>query len=283
MRGNRGIKIKGFEPRVSDTPVKRAIGLIADTHFGSIYSPMHTFTTFDERVIYPSPEQEQLNKIFEWCARKLDYWHVDTLLFCGDIVQGSNRKTLGVELITPNLEEQRVLATDYLKPICRNRKVYGVGGTGYHESQDTEIERKIINDLGGDYLAKMAWLTMPNSKRILNLAHESAKGTVLPLATMEREAKEMFKSYGEGKLPFRPDVIIRAHRHLFGHLHTSSYHFILVPSFQVWYPFKTSYYGALQSDIGIVILFIDKADRIIIHHYVASSVNARIGDKTYSI
>jgi predicted phosphodiesterase len=270
-------------PQVSDTPIKRAIACIGDLHFSSIYSLMRPFTTFDHRLISPSPEQKQLNLVFNWCFEKMRYWKVDTILLCGDIIQGTNKKTFGNDLVTANLEEQRVMATEYLRPICKGRKIYGVSGTDYHQSLDTEIERAIINDLGGEYFGKMAWLTIPDSRRVLNLAHESAKATIYPFSAMEREATGMMKAYGEGKIPYRPDVIIRGHRHLFGHLHTSTYHFILVPSFQVWYPFRTAYYGNLQSDIGIVILFIDQQDRIIVHHYTKPTLDARIGDKTFSI
>ncbi len=275
--------MKKENPRASDSPIKRAIALMGDLHFASIYSLMRPFITFDNRTILPSPEQQKLNLVFNWCYEKMKYWNVDTILFCGDIIQGTNKKSFGNDLVTANLEEQRTLATDYLRPICKNRKVFGVSGTDYHQSLDTEIERKIIEDLNGQYFGKMGWITIPNSKRVLNLAHESAKATVYPFATMEREATGMMKAYGEGKLPFRPDVIIRGHRHLFGHLHTSSYHFVLVPAFQVWYPFRTSYYGNLQSDIGIVILFIDAEDRIIIHHYTKPTTDIRVGDKTFEI
>jgi predicted phosphodiesterase len=269
-----------MNPQVSDTPIKRCFALIGDMHFGSIYAPMKPFKTQDGRTIYPSLEQEKLNHAFDWCAKIMRYWHVDTILFTGDLIQGKNVKDVSRCLVTADLDEQQQIAIDYLKPICKKRRIYGVSGTGYHQSVDTEIEQDIITELDGTFLSKMAWLTIPHSKRIINLSHASLKSTVYPMSAMEREATFMLRSYGEGKLPFKPDIIIRGHRHIFGHLHTSAYHFILVPSFQVWYPFQTGYYGALQSDIGIAILFIDMKDRIIIHHYTDNQ-DIRIGDKTY--
>jgi hypothetical protein len=282
------MKTKKMLPQVSDKPIKHSYGLIGDLHFGSIYAPMQEFKTFDNRKIVPSPEQQKLNEIFSWCIDMLDYWNVRTILFSGDLIQGKNYKDQSRSLVTADLDEQQELALNYLTPfidsnIVGKRKVYGVSGTSYHQSVDTEIEKKIIEGLGGTFLNKMAWLTIPDSKRILNLSHESAKATVYPYSACEREASLMFRAFGDGHLPYKPDVIIRGHRHIFGHLHTTAYHFILVPAFQVWYPFKTSYYGAVQSDIGIAILFIDSDDRIIVHHYTRPSTDIRIGDKTYQL
>lgn len=268
-------------PQASDTPVKRAIALIGDLHFGSIYSLMHLFHTFDGRTILPSKEQQELNLIFDWCYERIKYWKADTIIFMGDLIQGKNLKDMARSLVTADLEEQRQMCTDYLRPICKGRSVFGVSGTNYHKSLDTEIEQKIIEDLGGTFLQKMAWLTIPNSKRILNVAHESATATIYPFSALEREANQMLKAYGEGKLSHKPDIIIRGHRHLFAHLHTASYHSILVPAFQVWYPFKLSYYGSVQADIGIAMLFIDAKDRTIIHHYARDASKINIGDKTY--
>lgn len=244
---------------------------------------MNKFQTAFAGTVYPSPEQKKLNRIFLWCVDRMKYWNIDHILFTGDLIQGKNLKDQARSLVTADLEEQLDLASSYLfkNLVCKfpDAKIYGVTGTGYHQSIDTDIERRIIEGFGGTYLHKMAWLKVPDSKRIINFAHESATGRIYPFSTMEREASGMMKAYGEGKLPLRPDIIIRGHQHLFGHLHTSTYHFILVPSFQVWYPYLLSYYGFTQPDIGIAILFIDDNDRIIVHHYTRPVLDARIGDK----
>jgi hypothetical protein len=268
-----------MKPQVSDTPIKRAIALISDIHFGSIYAPMHVFVTHDKRKIIPSDGQEALNSIFKWCHKIMQYWNVDSVIFLGDIIQGKNIKDFGRELITTDLEEQQDLAIDYLKPLVKGLKVCGVSGTPYHKSVDTEIEKDIIEGLNGQFFDKMAWLNLKGTTRTLNVAHESAKATIYPLSALEREAVQLLKAHGEGKLP-KLDIMARGHRHIFAHLHTVSYHAIYVPSFQVWYPFKTTYYGALQSDIGIAILFIDAKNRVIIHHYTANQT-PKIGDKTH--
>jgi len=270
-------------PQVSDASIKWSAALIGDLHFGSIYAPMQPFTTFDNRTILPSPEQQELNLIFSWCLDRIRYWKVHNILFSGDLIQGKNFKDMARSLVTADLDEQQELAIRYLRPICKDMTIYGVSGTGYHQSVDTEIEKKIIEELGGQFLTKMAWLKVPNSKRVINLSHAGATATIYPYSAMEREAAQMLKACGEGKLPYSPDIIIRGHRHLFAHLHTTSYHFILVPSFQLWYPFKTSYYGSLQSDIGIAIVFIDQHDRIIVHHYTKPTPNLHVGDKVYEL
>jgi hypothetical protein len=271
-----------MNPQISDCPVKWSTALIGDLHFGSIYAPMQEFKTFDGRTILPSLEQQGLNQIFGWCVDRIRYWKVKNILFTGDLIQGKNIKDMARSLVTADLDEQQQLAINYLKPVCEGMNIYGVSGTGYHQSVDTEIEKKIVEGLGGQFFNKMAWLKIPESKRLINLAHASATGKIYPFSAMEREATQMLKACGEHKLP-TPDIIIRGHRHLFAHLHTTSYHFILVPSFQLWYPFKTEYYGATQSDIGVSILFIDQQDRIIVHHYTQLTPNLHIGDKIYEL
>jgi len=270
-----------MKPQVSDTPIKRAIALIGDLHIGSIYAVMpNPYITHDGRRIIPSKEQQKLNQTLAWCKQTMNYWNVDSIIFTGDLIQGKNIKEMARNLVIADLEEQQDMAIQRLQPIVKGLKVCGVSGTSYHKSIDTEIEKKIIEALNGQFYETMAWIQIPNSERILNVAHESAKATIYPLGALEREADQMLKAYGEGKLPYKPDVIIRGHRHIFAHLHTTSYHAIYVPSFQTWYPMTTKYYGSLQSDIGIAILFIDAKDRIIVHHYTQKEV-VNIGDKTY--
>ena len=243
---------------------------------------MQPFRTFDGRLINPSFEQQGLNEIFGWCIDRVRYWGVKNILFTGDLIQGKNLKDMARSLVTADLDEQQELAIRYLEPVCKGMTIYGVSGTGYHQSVDTEIEKKIIETLGGAFFNKMAWLKIPDSDRIINLSHASANATIYPFGAMEREAASMLRACGERKLP-KPDIIIRGHRHLFAHLHTTAYHFILVPSFQLWYPFKTQYYGSNQPDIGIAILFIDQQDRIVVHHYTKLTPSLHIGDKIYDL
>jgi hypothetical protein len=271
-------------PTRLNVKIKYAVACIGDLHFGSIYAPMQNFTTFDGRMVKPSSEQKKLNLIFDRCIKWLDFWQVNKVLLCGDLIQGNNFKDRSRDLSTANLDEQRDMAVRYLSCLSdRHLDIYGVSGTNYHKSQDTEIEERIIKDLGGVFLDKMAWLTFSKSKRTINLSHACAKSTVYPVSALERECEQMVRAYGAGELPMKPDIIVRGHRHVYKHIDTLSYHGILVPAFQVWYPFQTSFYGALQSNIGIVIFLIDELDVLHVHHYTGDSSKIRIGDKTHEI
>jgi len=271
------------KPQASDTPIKRSIALISDLHIGSIYAIQpDPFITHDNRKLFPSNEQQQLNKVFTWCASVMKYWNCDTIIFMGDLIQGINKKDLGRQCITTDLEEQQDMATQMLKQICKKRQVCGISGTAYHKSIDTEAEKDILERLGGKFFNKMAWIKIKNSNRTLNISHQSANGRIYPVGALEREVEGMFKAYGKGKLPYKPDIIIRGHQHYFIEIHTPHYHAVIVPAFQTWYPYKTAYYGYNQPDIGIAMLFIDQKDRVIIHHYT-TPLNIRIGDKTYEI
>lgn len=271
-------------PRRLNTVIKHACACIGDMHFGSIYSPMKRFVTHDQRTILPSSEQQKLNKIFDRCINRLDYWGADKVFLCGDIIQGNNFKDRSRDLSTADLDEQRDMAVSYLSCLKeRALDIYAISGTNYHKSQDTEIEEVIVTSLGGKFLDKMSWLTFKDSKRTINLSHAGAKSTLYPVGAGERESEAMIRAYGAGELPHKPDIIVRGHRHIYFHIDRLAYHFIGVPAFQVWYPFHTSYYGALQSDIGIVIIFIDELDVVHVHHYTGDSSKIRIGDKTYAI
>jgi len=271
-------------PRRLNVEIKHAIACIGDLHFGSIYAPMQEFRTFDGRRIFPSKEQKKLNKIFDNCLKWIDYWNCDKVLFSGDLVQGSNFKERGKDLVTANLDEQRDMCIEYLYCLKdRHLPIYAISGTNYHKSQDTEIEEQIVKKLGGYFCDKMAWFTFRDSKRIINLAHASVKSRIYPVSACEREAEQMIKSYGAGDLPHKPDIIVRGHQHIYLHIDRITYHFIMVPSFQTWYPFHTDYYGATQPNIGIVILFIDERDVVHVHHYTGDIRKIRIGDKTYEI
>jgi hypothetical protein len=271
-------------PKILNVKIKHAVAGIGDTHFGSIYSPMHKFRTFDGRVIFPSKEQHKLNLIFDKCLTWLDFWQVDKILLGGDLVQGSNYKDRGRDLVTANLDEQRDMAIEYLSPLKdRGLSPIVISGTNYHKSQDTEIEERIAKDLNGKFYDKMCWLTFPDSERIINLSHQSVKSRIYPVGACEREATTMLKSYASEELPHKPDILWRFHQHIYAHVDRLAYHFILNPSFQTWYPFQTDYYGATQPNIGIVILFIDELDVIHVHHYTGDIRKIRIGDKTHEI
>lgn len=190
-----------MQPAISDCPIKWSAALIGDLHFGSIYAPMQNFQTFDGRTINPSFEQQGLNEVFGFCVDRIRYWKVKNILFTGDLIQGKNIKDMARSLVTADLDEQQELAIRYLEPVCKGMTIYGVSGTGYHQSVDTEIEKKIIESLGGTFLNKMAWLRIPDSERIINLSHASASATIYPFGAMEREAVQMLKASGEMRLP----------------------------------------------------------------------------------
>lgn len=123
--------------------------VVGDTHIGSIYGLAH-----------PSHIAEDRNNAFlKWifpCWKNFceKYHNPDYLILIGDLADGSQVMTYGVDALVTDTDEQVDMAVTLLQMLIGDRtKIFGVNGSGYHggERQATNIDRRIIEKLNGEY------------------------------------------------------------------------------------------------------------------------------------
>ena len=252
------------------TNYKRILALISDLHVGSRYGLFpRGIKTPQGNELKLNEGQEALLEYWNNFWNVADKWKVDTVIDFGDSIHGLNHKDASVNLMCAELDVQKQAYFTLVKPHLRRRGYYNLTGSGYHDSKDTRAAIDIAGKLDGKFLGALSNLKLNGTKRILNVAHGVGGAMIYRATIMDREGVFQLASQAVGKIP-KVDIICRGHLHYFLHLHLTSQHILQLPCWLAYEPNKIMLksYGKMQPDIGAVILFIDEADRIDVHHYV---------------
>jgi len=245
---------------------------VSDLHAGASRAGMPSiFTTKEKNTVRPNPVQKIINDHWKFYWKKMDEFKAQVVLVIGDVFAGTNRRERASELeVVKSLEDQFTMGLELLKPHVKNRTVLVWGGTGYHESQDTRLHRRLAEELEpyanqSVYMGGVSYLELLGRKRMRRIlvAHEAPSAFVYTAMVMSREITFHNALTQEGKtLPV--DMIIRAHLHRWIHVDEGYVHYILVPCWQGFVPYKTTikYFGKLQPDIGGALILVDDKDRI---------------------
>jgi hypothetical protein len=151
-----------------------------------------------------------------------------------------------------------------LSQLHKNRKLYAVSGSGYHDSIDVRLDKIVIERLGGEYLGFLANIPIKNTKRIIQILHGVSSASVYREMIMARDGLFLWAAEGRNKLPFHIDIRITGHWHYFTHIHSERQHLLQLPGWTDWIPWKGGLhtYGKMLPDIGACIILIDTKDRI---------------------
>lgn len=246
--------------------MKRTIAFIADLHIGSryaLYPP--EFVTTEEISIQT---QGELAKIYDYWldfCKKCDENMVDTVCVMGDMLHGQNHKETGTGLITSSMDEQKDAAFGILSKITQGRKLFVIGGSGYHKGcgKNVNPEKDVCDRLGGSWLGPIKNVKFSPSDKIFNLSHGESGAFIYREMVMGREILFMKAAEALGKIP-KISVIVRGHWHFFSHIHSNGIHYLQVPCWMGFEPSKIylKSYGKMQSDIGGTILFLDDSSRV---------------------
>lgn len=128
---------------------KITIVVIGDTHIGSIYGLAHPSHVADNRN----------NAFLEWVFKSWadfckKYKNPDYLILIGDLADGSQVMTYGVDALVTDTDAQVAMAKELLEMLIGDKTItYGINGSGYHggERQATCIDRRITEAVGGEY------------------------------------------------------------------------------------------------------------------------------------
>ncbi|OGM09502.1 hypothetical protein A2Z67_00175 [Candidatus Woesebacteria bacterium RBG_13_36_22] len=253
----------------------RAIGCISDMHVGSYYSIFPEGFTIKPGIgIQLNEGQKELLSYF-WAFKQVcDDLNVDTFFVAGDMLHGQNRKEVGINLISTDLNIQKRAAEELLKPILKGRKSYWVSGSGYHASTPGHNpDEGLCESLGKEPDTYTQWLgTVANlkiGKRIFNLSHGGSGAFIYRETAMAREIVFSKVAFANGKLP-KIDMFIHGHFHWFCYLHEQDAHFLQLPCWMAYEPITlyTKNYTRFQPDIGGAIILIDEEERILVWHFM---------------
>jgi len=256
----------------------RVLGVFADVHAGTYLAVAGENRVKTHGGLYdPRMRNEGQLEIYGRWAQALevcDEFDVDTVLLLGDLTDGTNRVESGYGQISTDLEMQKDMALDLLKPLCEDRVVHVTNGSIYHESMDTKIHRQIAHRLedGAEevhFHGFAASLDLKGTDKNFIFGHEWTSAMLYTATMLDRE--HIYMKYAEalGKIPHF-DYALGGHLHKFYHIDTGFMHLICVPGWKSWYPYKGKLrlYGRMQPDIGFVIIIIDDKNRSYVKPFV---------------
>jgi len=251
--------------------MKRSIAFVADLHVGNRYAIAPAgWRSKEGNVLHLNEGQFDLYQNFLDFCKRCDEHEVDTVVLVGDLVDGPNRKGYGRLLMTRDINEQIEMAVALLKPLCRDRKVYGVEGSGYHVLPGgTSADQLVVQLLGGEWKGPIAIGRFSPSNLLWNIQHGQSGAMIYRETVLAREQIFMNAAAGLGKIELT-HVMVRGHWHWFYFDATNSQWKIQVPGWACFIPNKIYLrsYGKMQPDIGGVIVQITDEDRLVLREYL---------------
>lgn len=184
----------------------------------------------------------------QWEAATKGPWkRPDVLIVNGDLVEGQNRKSGGVGVITTDLYEQIDDATELLG-MWNAKRIYIIRGSGYNVEADhsgLQCEEQIARNLGAEEYPNQEHIDVRRRDRsgwhwyitigteTFHVSHHIAVSKVFhymstPTARAMLDAKlnDMLR-HEVGK--HRTSIVLRAHAHYFNHVEYSGSHGFVLP------------------------------------------------------
>jgi len=191
------------------------------------------------------------------------YRDPDILILNGDLADGSQVKSLGVEAISTSLDTQEEMAVGLLRELISKEKteIYGINGSGYHGGmgQGTCMDKRITEALGGKFKGKT--FTLPIGKELIQFAHGSGGGVTCPDTYIRREVQLAQKTAGKRGSRL-PSLLIRSHGHLYQTIGDAATVAYMTPCWEYPTEFMQSKTVNFLPDIGGLIIEIEEDTKI---------------------
>ena len=256
---------------------RRVIAFTSDLHTLSRYAlAPKGFISAEGGELKLNPAQEILLKYWMDFIAIANKYRADTVCIVGDAIEGQNYRESGIQLMSTDLDEQVGAAVQLIKPLVKGKRLFMWSGSGYHRSTKGHNPEKDVCDHkdlvavaeSTNWMGPICNLQFPPSEKIFNIQHGVSAAFIYQEMLMGRESLFINEAEALGKIP-KIDVVVRGHWHKFIHIHKNR-HAIQLPGWQIYKPWKGSLmsYGKMQPDIGGVIIFLDKEDRLTCWHYL---------------
>jgi hypothetical protein len=218
------------------------------------------------------PENFEINKgmVYKLAGHQkilLEYWknfwrspevrESEYVLNLAESIEGKNRKEYGKSLITPDIDIQCDAFVSLIKPYIKDKKYFGLKGSGYHDSEDTDVEKRIAENLGGEWMGDIANLKIKKTGHIIWATHKGGDAMLYRSTMLDRNS--LYFSAIKTKLEEDPDIILYGHHHKCFRVDTETRINIIAPSWCFWHPIKgAAKFPYTQPTIGGLILKLPK-------------------------
>jgi predicted phosphodiesterase len=175
---------------------------------------------------------------------------ISSIFTLGDLTDGSNMKSLGVDVTSTDLDDQVKWVCELLSPLVgKKTRVYGVDGSGYHSGLATNTDRRVVEHFKGRYAKNTLHIQIHD--KLIQLNHESGA------SNLQKEADRVLQ-YAQTSHSLAPDLVLRGHVHRYLRYENSTISAISCPGWQYPTPFIEKRSANTKWDIGLLIVEFDK-------------------------
>lgn len=249
--------------------IKRVVAFIADLHFGSPYAMWpEGFETDTGHPIPPGKGQILINQYFEDFKEKCNEFGVDTVISMAELIDGNNRKEYGRDRMTAEIDIQTQAAKQHLESFLEGRDFYGVSGSPYHNSLDTDAERMVVESLGGTFWGPIKNIKLKKTNIHCNICHGKGGNYIYRGTLSDKQLMFVKLAEAEKKINFHIDLFVRGHLHFYHYLDSNTNAYLNCPCATDWIPYPPALglYGR-QIDLGWVVVMFSE-DKIFPHKFL---------------
>jgi len=235
---------------------KIKIVVVGDTHVGSIYGLAHPSAVAQHR------NNAFLQWVFEcWTDFCRKHENPEYLVLMGDLADGSQVMTLGVDALFTDTDEQVNVAEFLFRMLIgKETKIFGVNGSGYHggERQGTNIDRRIIEALNGEYKGNIFEFEVSGTNEKIQVAHGGAGSAIVGLHAYILREILLSKSDAQKRKAQGATILLRGHQHrMFMVQDDAGVYGVLNGCWQYTTPFMAKKSANVSPSIGATIIEIE--------------------------
>ena len=235
------------------------VGVFSDTHCGHVTGLTHPDYNSKTDEFHSFRKES-----WEWFSSVVKQMGVfDYAIFNGDLIDGKQVKSGGLELLVTDRNKQVDMAIAIVKQVGALKNII-VRGTPYHTGQTENFEDNVARLVGCDIFDK---LVADIGGKIFDVRHKIGRssiphGRVAPLSRQVLWARLKAEKTG-----IKADIIIRSHVHYCVSIDESGVMATTTPALQGY-----SQYGVQEcdgeTDYGFLIYDIYRDGRILVHKFL---------------
>jgi len=227
--------------------------ILGDMHVGSIFAlaPLESIP------------QDRKNIFHDWVYSKWkdlvkQYDNLNYLILVGDIADGSQIKSLGIDALYTDTDVQVREASRLLKMIKVKSQIFGINGSGYHggEGQGTNIDRRITEEIGGIYKGNIFEFDIKDER--IQVSHGGGGTSIVGLHSYILREIALSKQDAQKRKTKAPTILVRGHQHrMFSIQDDAGVYGVLNGCWQYTTPYMVKKSANITPSIGATMIEVD--------------------------
>lgn len=217
-------------------PSRKRILFIGDLHSGAFtgLTPPSSQIKFREKptsdkkkdnILIPNKFLKLQRESWNWFSRNIDSLKpFHTVAVVGDAIDGTNKKSSGMELLTPKLSAQTKIAAECIR-YAEAKNVIVIKGTPYHTREGADEFEEILSDELKAKVSGHMWLDINGV--IFDIKHKIGKS-----AGALKTVDALNLAWAERNKQPRANVFVRAHLHEYDQRSNGRYTAMILPGLQ---------------------------------------------------